>query len=54
LNGFGRVGLGYSHGGFGCGIDLGCKKLRGPGDGGGAFECEYAGIAGSEEIQILI
>jgi hypothetical protein len=50
LEGVGRVGLGYGHGGFGGSIVLGWKELRGPGDGDGTFEREDAGVAGSEEF----
>ena len=53
LEGFGRVGLGDGHGGFGGSIVLGCKKLRGPGEGGGTFQCEHAGIAGPEEFRLV-
>ena len=53
LEGFKCMGLGDSHGGFGGGIVLGCKELRHPRDGGGAFEGEHTGIAGSEEFRLV-
>ena len=53
MEGFKRVSLSDGHGGFCGSIVLGCKKLRRPRDGGGTFECEYTGIAGSEEFGLV-
>ena len=51
--GFGRVGLGDGHGGFGGGIVFRDEELRGPGQAGGAFESEDGGVAGAEQFGLI-
>lgn len=54
LEGFEGVGLGDGHGGLGGGIVLKRQELRGPADGGLAFEREDAGVAGSQQLGLVV